>query len=91
MAWLMVHLWKLIGFRNRLIVFLEWAWAYVAFRSGVRLITNDARTWHHDERLIVTARPPRPRAQPDDDGDPSGGWAPHDTEANPDRVAARKG
>jgi len=67
MAWLVVHLWKLIGFRNRLIVFLEWAWAYIASRSGVRLITNDAGIWHHDARLVVTPRPPRPGVRPGDD------------------------
>ena len=58
MSWLFVHLLKLIGFRNRLIVLLEWGWAYVASRSGVRLITNDDRTWRQGEPLIV--RPQRP-------------------------------
>ncbi len=67
MAWLVVHLWKLIGFRNRLIVFLEWAWAYLASRSGVRLITNDAGIWHHDARLVATPRSSRAAIQPDDD------------------------
>jgi NADH dehydrogenase len=68
LAWLVVHLWKLIGFRNRLIVFLEWAWAYIASRSGVRLITNDARIWRHDAHLIGAAPPPKPAAQPGEDG-----------------------
>jgi len=58
-SWLVVHLWKLIGFRNRLIVFLEWAWAYVAWRSGVRLITNDDRIWGADKRLAVPAHADR--------------------------------
>ncbi|MGE5361835.1 MAG: NAD(P)/FAD-dependent oxidoreductase [Bacteroidales bacterium] len=66
MAWLLVHLWKLIGFRNRVIVFVEWAWAYVASRSGVRLITNDDRIWNRTSRLIVTAQPSRPPERPDD-------------------------
>jgi NADH dehydrogenase len=66
MAWLLVHLWKLIGFRNRLIVFVEWAWAYIGARSGVRLITNDDRIWNRTSRLIVTAQPPRPASRPDD-------------------------
>ncbi len=59
-GWLFVHLWKLIGFRNRTIVFLEWAWAYLASRSGVRLITNDDRVWRHDARLVITPQPARP-------------------------------
>jgi NADH dehydrogenase len=42
-AWLMwsfVHLWFLVGFRNRIIVFLDWAWAYATFERGARLITG---------------------------------------------------
>jgi len=38
LAWLFVHIYYLIGFRNRLIVLLEWAWAYVTFQRGSRLI-----------------------------------------------------
>jgi NADH dehydrogenase len=37
--WLAVHLFWLIGFRNRLLVLINWAWAYLFFESGVRLIT----------------------------------------------------
>jgi NADH:ubiquinone reductase (H+-translocating) len=37
-AWLAVHLFFLIGFRNRVIVVLGWAWAYLRFQSGARLI-----------------------------------------------------
>jgi NADH dehydrogenase len=39
-AWVLVHVLLLIGFRNRLVVMLEWAWAYVTFNRGVRLITG---------------------------------------------------
>jgi NADH dehydrogenase len=42
-AWLMwglVHISFLIGFRNRLVVMLEWMWSYVTFQSGARLITG---------------------------------------------------
>lgn len=41
MAWLTVHIFFLIGFRNRLLVILQWAWAYVTRRRGARLITGD--------------------------------------------------
>ncbi len=68
LSWLLVHLWKLIGFKNRMTVFLQWAWAYIAWRSGVRLITNDDRTWGGKNRLIVAAHPRRPPTAPDDDG-----------------------
>jgi NADH dehydrogenase len=39
-AWLGVHIFFLIGFRNRLLVMLQWAWAYVTFQRGARLITG---------------------------------------------------
>lgn len=40
LAWLVVHIWYLIGFRNRLMVLLDWAWAYLTYRRGARLITG---------------------------------------------------
>ncbi|MDQ3010607.1 MAG: NAD(P)/FAD-dependent oxidoreductase [Acidobacteriota bacterium] len=40
MAWLMVHIWFLIGFRNRVAVLFNWAWAYFTYERGARLITG---------------------------------------------------
>ena len=40
-AWLLVHILYLIGFRNRLVVLIEWAWAYFTYERGARLITNE--------------------------------------------------
>jgi len=43
LAWLMwglIHISFLIGFRNRLVVMLDWMWSYVTFQSGARLITG---------------------------------------------------
>lgn len=40
MAWLMVHIFFLIGFRNRLIVLFNWAWSYFTYQRGARLITG---------------------------------------------------
>jgi NADH:ubiquinone reductase (H+-translocating) len=40
LAWLFIHVIFLIGFRNRLLVIIEWAWQYVSFRRGARLITG---------------------------------------------------
>lgn len=40
MAWLTVHIFFLIGFRNRLLVILQWAWAYITRGRGARLITG---------------------------------------------------
>ncbi|MGZ3699583.1 MAG: NAD(P)/FAD-dependent oxidoreductase [Bdellovibrionota bacterium] len=39
--WLVVHIFYLIGFRNRVVVMLEWAWAYLTFQRGARLIVTD--------------------------------------------------
>lgn len=41
MAWLLIHIFYLIGFRNRLWVMAGWAWSYVTFKRGARLITGD--------------------------------------------------
>jgi NADH dehydrogenase len=47
LAWLFIHLYFLIGFRNRMSVLFDWAYSYLAFRQGARLITGDT----HIERL----------------------------------------
>jgi len=39
LAWLAVHLFFLVGFKNRVSVLFNWIWQYVAFRRGARLIT----------------------------------------------------
>jgi NADH dehydrogenase len=41
LAWLFVHIIFLVGFRNRLAVLMQWAWAYVTFNKGARLITRN--------------------------------------------------
>jgi NADH:quinone reductase (non-electrogenic) len=44
-SWLGVHIFFLIGFRNRVLVILQWAWAYLTYQRGARLITGgDANT-----------------------------------------------
>ena len=40
MMWLVIHIYFLIGFKNRLFVMLEWAWSYFTFKRGARLILN---------------------------------------------------
>ena len=40
LMWLFVHIFFLIGFRNRLVVMLEWAWAYLTHQRPTRLITG---------------------------------------------------
>ncbi len=40
MMWLVVHLMNLVGFRNRLLVLVQWAWNYFTFDRSARLITG---------------------------------------------------
>ncbi len=40
LAWLFVHILFLIGFRNRLLVMIQWAWSYLTYERGARLITG---------------------------------------------------
>ena len=41
LAWSGLHIFYLIGFRNRFIVMFEWAWAYFSYQRGARLITGN--------------------------------------------------
>ncbi len=41
LAWIFVHIFFLIGFRNRLLVLIQWAYSYVTYRRGARLITGE--------------------------------------------------
>jgi len=41
LAWLFIHILFLIGFRNRLLVMIQWAWSYVTYERGARLIVGD--------------------------------------------------
>jgi NADH dehydrogenase len=43
LAWLAIHIFYLIGFRNRFFVLLGWAWHYLTFRRGARIITGVPR------------------------------------------------
>jgi NADH dehydrogenase len=40
LAWALVHLFFLVGFRNRVLVFLQWGWAYVFYTRGARIISE---------------------------------------------------
>jgi NADH:ubiquinone reductase (H+-translocating) len=52
LAWSFIHIVYLIGFRNRLLVFIQWVWSYIRYRRGARLITE------HDWRLSPRPEPP---------------------------------
>jgi NADH dehydrogenase len=44
LAWLFVHILNLIGFRNRLVVLVQWAWSYFSYQRAIRLITGPPGT-----------------------------------------------
>lgn len=52
-TWLVVHIFFLIGFRNRVRVFSQWAWTYFTARQGARLITGSPTLpgWDHQTRV----------------------------------------
>jgi NADH dehydrogenase len=47
LMWLLVHIFYLIGFRNRVFVIAQWAWVYLRFERGARLITGDVEPLIH--------------------------------------------
>ena len=51
LVWALVHIWSLIGFRRKLVVFTEWVWQYWFQTRGVRLITGE-------DRLPRSVQPP---------------------------------
>ena len=50
-TWLIVHIFYLTGFQNRLLVVLQWAWSYLTFRRGARLIVSKEWRLHVDKRI----------------------------------------
>jgi NADH:ubiquinone reductase (H+-translocating) len=62
LTWLFVHIFFLIGFRNRLLVLIQWAWAYIAYERGARLITGSTSLpgWN-PETASSTTKSPRPQ------------------------------
>jgi NADH dehydrogenase len=39
-TWLVIHIYYLTGFKNRLLVVIQWAWSYLTFGRGARLIVD---------------------------------------------------
>ncbi len=50
MIWMGIHITYLIGFRNRLSVMLQWAYAYFTYQRGARLITETPEAERERER-----------------------------------------
>ena len=43
LIWIFVHIFFLIGFRNRVLVLIQWAWSYLTYSRGARIITEEVR------------------------------------------------
>lgn len=52
LAWLFIHLMYLVGFENRVLVFIQWTWNYITYNRGVRLITNLPRRTAKQEESV---------------------------------------
>jgi NADH dehydrogenase len=59
LAWLFIHILFLIGFRNRLIVMIQWAWSYLTYERGARLITgsDELPGWPKEDSGATGASP----------------------------------
>jgi NADH dehydrogenase len=58
LTWLVVHLWYLVGFQNRVVVFIRWSFSFFSHGRGARLITDAAEAG-------VVPSPPADEAVPD--------------------------
>lgn len=72
MAWLGLHLLYLLGVRNRVSVVVNWAWNYVTWDRGPRLILRPEELPHTPHPLADAARPRRLRSRPTSTAEPSG-------------------
>jgi NADH dehydrogenase len=63
LAWLFIHILFLIGFRNRLMVMIQWGWSYLTYERGARLITgsDELPGW-------IESQQPGSQRQPEADG-----------------------
>jgi NADH:quinone reductase (non-electrogenic) len=52
LTWLLVHLWYLVGFQNRIVVFIRWGFSFLTHGRGARLITAQAAEAPSDHRAV---------------------------------------
>jgi NADH dehydrogenase len=70
LVWLLVHVYYLTGFRNRVFVVLSWAWSYLSFRRGARLIVG--KEWRTAPPPPPPRSPPAPAPRPRTRSEPAG-------------------
>jgi NADH dehydrogenase len=64
-AWLLVHIYYLTGFRNRVFVLIQWAWSYLTFTRGARLIVGKSwRSYPPKEPAAAQLSSPAPPSPP---------------------------
>ena len=49
LMWLFTHIYFLIGFRNRLVVMIDWAWSYFTFQRHARIVIKPGMQQHESE------------------------------------------
>jgi NADH dehydrogenase len=61
LAWLFIHIFFLIGFRNRIMVMIQWAWSYLTYERGARLITgsDELTGWKQSQTVQEKATEPK--------------------------------
>lgn len=59
LSWLIIHIFFLIGLRNRFLVFCQWLWTFTTCQRGAQLITETEIVCDHDPELVDEAPPPR--------------------------------
>ena len=76
MSWLLVHIYFLIGFYNRIIVIFRWAWSYIGRNRGARIITGGACDLSDSPATVMPVeRAASSDAKPFDSGLPASGNA----------------
>lgn len=66
LVWVFVHILYLVGFRNRLLVMVQWAWAYLTYQRGIRLITGRPTMTLQESRAANGEQPEDDDAESDD-------------------------
>src|SRR5688572_2611375 len=64
LVWLLVHIYFLSGFRNRLFVLIQWSWSYLTFARGTRLIVEKEWRSYVKKRENKPAEPAAPSPEP---------------------------
>ncbi len=60
LAWLVVHIYFLTGFRNRLFVIMSWTWSFLSFRRGARLILQKNWQFYAPSKEVHSLQPSSP-------------------------------